>query len=213
MAFPKKLFYDWFGGNEAAFKAINGTGSEISNIAAMLIGHVSKPDTFPYYIGMMALMALLDWGVRKLRQRGGATHALVAWFGVVCVVVAAYTIEMGLVSGLKQVSQLPRPYVVLAPEDVALLEYTTVRSEDYKSFPSARVTYIALLIIGLWPALSPLLRKLGLLAMLAVAWAGIATGMHFPADVVYSLLLAVAVTVPLRWFIYGLLRRFFNLKC
>jgi membrane-associated phospholipid phosphatase len=213
MAFPKKLFYDWFGGNESLFIAINGTGSELTNVAAMLIGKISMPDTFPYYIGMMAFMALLDWGLRKLRQRGGADHALIAWFGVICVVVAAYIVEMALVNGAKQVFDMPRPYVVLAPEDISLLEYTTDRTEDYRSFPSSRVTFVALMAISLWPVLSSAMRKMAVVAMFSVAWAGIATGMHFPSDVIYSLIFALFVTVLLRWMIYGLLLRLFKLKC
>ncbi|NBO18490.1 MAG: phosphatase PAP2 family protein [Proteobacteria bacterium] len=213
MSFPKKLFYDWFGGNEAAFKAINGTASELTNTIAIVIGRLAKPEMFPYYIGVMATMALLDWGVRKLRQRGGAMHALIAWFGVICVVVAAYIIDMSVVQGAKIFFQMPRPYVVLAPEDVALLEYVQDRAEDYKSFPSSRVAFVTLMVISLWPVLSSATRKLALLALFSVAWAAIAVGMHFPADVVYAMILTLFITVPLRWFIYGLLLRFFNLKC
>jgi signal peptidase II len=211
--FGKMLFYDWAGGNEALFTSINGAYSgEVYDSIALLVSRVADYKNFPYYLVLMVFCALLDYSIRKLRGRGGASHSLVAWFGVICVVVAAFEIDGEAVKWLKHFIEFPRPYVALAPEDVRLLEYQTDRSDDYHSFPSGHVSFVTTLVASVWPVISSGTRKIGMCCVLLVCWSRIAVGMHFPADVFYAVDISVLITFFVRWFIYKQLLRF-GLKC
>lgn len=213
MSFPKMVFYDWAGGNEALFKTINSVGGEWFNLAAIMISRYTDPKYFAFFLVLMALCAALDFTLRKIRKRGGADHVIIGWCGAILVVLGAYVVDGALVEFCKRGFGMPRPYVVLAPEDIALLEYRADRTEDYRSFPSSHVSFVTVMLVGLWPVLTSGPQKLGIAGVVLVAWSRIAVGAHFPADVLYAFLMALLVTVPMRWFIYANLLRFFNLKC
>lgn len=212
MSFGKMLFYDWAGANELMFKSINGPGSEIYNMAMMLVSRISDYKLFYHYLFMLFCFGLLDFALRKIKGKGGANHCLVAWFGVLLVFASAYFIDFAAVRIIEKQTAYPRPYVAMGPEDVTILEYREDRSMDYRSFPSMHVAFVTMLLTAMWPVLSSGMRKVGFAAVLVVGWSRIAVGMNFPADVLYAMLLSVFITFMVRWFLYLQLLRV-NLKC
>ena len=212
MSFGKMVFYDWAGGNETLFKAINTNGGEFYNNVMVLISQFTDYKNFPFYFVLLCFCAALDYGLRKIKGRGGADHSLVAWFGVLCVVACAFLVDGAAVKGAKLFFEMPRPYVALAPEDVVMMEFNDDREDDYKSFPSGHVSFVTMLLASVWPVISSGMRKFGMFAVFMTCWSRIAVGMHFPADVFYAVLLSIIITFFVRWFIYHQLLRF-NLKC
>lgn len=213
MSFPKKVFYDWAGGNESLFLAVNGHAGPFLDTLLLVISQASDPKHYPAVLCVMALMAVLDWVLRKIRGRGGADHALIAWFGVVCVFILAQGLDSFLVTIAKSYFQMPRPYVVLPPEEIALLDYRYDAAEAYRSFPSGHVAYVTVLAASLWPVISSGMQKVAMLGIFMVSWSRIAVGVHFPADVFYSVLLAIIITPPIRWYLYAFLFKLFKIKC
>jgi membrane-associated phospholipid phosphatase len=213
MALGKTFFYDWGGANEALFKSINSMSTGGWYDALMiLLSRTADHENFPYIILLLLFCTFLDYGMRKLRARGGATHSLIAWFGVFCVLTASYWVAGGSVRLMKSHFELPRPYVAIGPEDVKLLEFRTDPADDYRSFPSGHASFITLLVVSIWPVLSSGMRKFALLLIFGVCWSRIAVGMHFPADVIGGALISLTVTFLLRWIIYLQLLKL-KLKC
>lgn len=215
MSFPKKIFYDWGGANETLFTAVNGMWNyvDLFNYAMVLISRLTSVTYFVPFLFAMVFCAILEWAMRKIRKRGGADHVLVAWFGALCVVTVAVHLDGMIVSYFKQFFAYPRPYVVLAPEDITLLEYRSSAGQDYRSMPSGHVSFVSVLVFSLWPVLTSNTQFIGLFSIFLVSLSRVKLGVHFPADCLYAFLLAIFVTVPVRWFIYSVLLKLFKLKC
>lgn len=213
MAFGKMVFYDWAGANVELFKAINGSNdSYFHNMIMLMVSKLAESRNFPYYFVLFIFCGFLDFSLRKLKGRGGANHSLVAWFGVLLVFAAAFMLNSGMINAIKKHTEFPRPYVVLAPEDLTLLEYKDDRVDDYRSFPSGHVAFVTVMLTALWPVLSQGMRKTGMGVVLLVCWSRIAVGLHFPADAFYAIVISLIITFLVRWFVYLQLLRF-NLKC
>jgi membrane-associated phospholipid phosphatase len=212
MAFGKMVFYDWFGGNELLFKALNGDNGQLYASFMTYVSRLSDYKNFPIYFILLVFCAFLDFGVRKLKKRGGANHALVAWFGALLVLIFAFGADTIAVKSIQHHSDMPRPYVVLAPDEMTLLEFRTDPQEDYQSFPSGHVSFITILVTALWPVLSSGMRQFGVFFLTLTCISQVAVGMHFPVDVLAAFLLAITIGFLIRWILYSLLLRF-NVKC
>lgn len=211
--FGKTIFYDWGDANVALFKMVNlADQSPVLTHLLMLMNHASNPQNFGGYISVMLAYALLKYAIRKLRKRGGAFQYLVVWFGATCVAVAAYAVVMGFTYWLQDYMHYARPYLTLPPDEMKLLEPLGDRAQEYRSFPSDHVAFGAMLIAALWPALHFITRSFGLACLFLVCWSQMAMGIHFPADVLYGMVLGFMITGVVRWFVYALLLRL-RLKC
>ena len=131
---------------------------------------------------------------------------------MLCVVVCAFLVDGAAVKTAKHFFEMPRPYVALAPEDVVMLESQDDHDDDYKSFPSGHVSFVTMLLAAVWPVIFGGMRKIMMFGVFMTCWSRIAVGMHFPADVVYAVLLSIIITFFVRWFVYHQLLRF-NIRC
>ncbi|MGI4880661.1 MAG: phosphatase PAP2 family protein [Janthinobacterium lividum] len=158
----------------------------------------------------------IDWVERALaaarRQRLNRAVIAVSWLGNGTIYVVLALLLLGFVGGtawrviavgalcggvshivypvIKRAGGRPRPYrhrTSLVPLDVPL---------DYHSFPSGHAMSLsATLTPGLfaWPNLWPVAMGL----WLAMAWSRIASGHHYPSDVLGGTLLGSAIALPL----------------
>lgn len=212
MEFGKRVFYDWFGSNEVLFKAINGGESDQYNALVLMASTLSQPALMPYYVCVIALYAVLEFIWRKLSKRGGAKHRLIAWFGTLCVLACACIAAEFVVHALSTLTALPRPYVLLPPGSVTMLETAKSGSFDYQSFPSVHVAFATVMFMTLFAYLSSFARFILFGLLLLVGLSQVAVGMHFPADVLYSVIIGMLVTGFVRWAVGGLLLRL-KIKC
>jgi len=211
LSFPgKEVWYDWGGANEWLFQQINAIHGDTYDAAMILLSRIADRHNFPYYIGGLAVFALLSFMVRKLASQGGAYHILVAWVGVFLLLGAGFVANYVIIGVMKDYFAYPRPYIALG--NVRVLELRDA-SDNFHSFPSGHVAFITMMVVGLWPVLSKNMKWLGAAVIFGVCWSRIALGVHFPADVVASFLIFLPLMVVVRALIYWILLRLFGLRC
>ncbi|MDE3059695.1 MAG: phosphatase PAP2 family protein, partial [Pseudomonadota bacterium] len=123
---------------------------------------------------------------------------------------AGYAAEGIIIHYIKDYFAYPRPYITLGHDHVRVLEMRA--GEDYHSFPSGHAAFITLMVIGLWPVLSPNLRWLGTWLIFGVCWSRIALGVHFPVDVLAGYAMAFFLVIALRAIIYELMEMLLGLN-
>lgn len=168
----KGLLYDWGGWNLVLFKAINSHASDFAgNIAA--IGNVAGDyAAMPVLLGVLLISAAV-----ASRQHNHDNAAYLRWQAR-CLLVA-FLLAWSVVAALKLGFDYPRPFTVLGAE----VRVIGLPSDRY-SFPSGHTSYAALVVTVLWSLFRPVYRAPMLGFVVWVGWSRIATGAHFPADVV-----------------------------
>jgi hypothetical protein len=177
-----------------------------------MAGRISMPMLFPHYITVIASYSVIDFIMRKLRRRGGATYRLIAWFGAVVVMICTFMVLIPVVQYIAQNMALARPYIAMDALEVVVLEPSNNRNTDFQSFPSMQVAFAAMIFASLWPVLDSNKRFLGSILLLIIAVSVVVTGVAFPADAVYAVLLAFILTFFVRWIVYAILLRI-GIKC
>lgn len=211
MIFDKNIFYDWGGANDWLFQQINSVHGEPFDSIMVTISHFSESRHFPEYLAGLAIWAVLSYLVKLAAKRGGAKQHLISWFGVFAVLIVGFVVSIVTINAMKDYYAYPRPYLQHAMNEIHVMDYKP--GDEHKSFPSGHVAFATLMVVGLWPVIAEGAGWLCILALLLVCWSRIALGAHFPADVLYSVLIVMILVMIVRSIIYGLLRKMFDMRC
>lgn len=212
-SFEKKFVYDWVGGNEWLFKAINSlNGNPTYDSFMVFISHLGEHTNFPYYATAFIAFALLDFVFKKIGKKAGAFQSLKSWIAVLCVFTACTIIDDYIVKSLKEYFAYPRPYVALGPQDVHTLGEIQAGNGN-RAFPSGHAAFITVVIGSLWPMLSGKGPWIGFGLVFLVCWSRIAMGVHFPSDVIAGALLSFILVLMVRFVIYSLFAKLLKWKC
>lgn len=190
----KHIFYDWGGLNAWLFLQINNFHTDwydsVMNIGSML----GKYTLFPLYFLIIAGVAY--WQTRENKiVPVHLNEQKKRWTITLLVLLFSYAASFAWVPNLKQFLMFPRPFMEFAE---GVVQTVGPLESPYSSLPSGHSSFAMLMVAGLWPILS---RKGKILAGLYAAWVGVsrmALGMHFPADVFWSMLFSLAVVVMIR---------------
>lgn len=165
--------YQWHGANEALFLWINHAQWPFKDALAAGGTFIGDHRWFPVYL---ALALTIAW--RKPQWLKPNRLLVFAW---------SYLLSWLIIAQLKPLMDFPRPLLALGDS----LVHVVGRPEFHHSFPSGHSTFVFLTLFSLAPGAAPPIRW-GLIGLAAwVAWARIAAGAHFPADVLGGALLGI----------------------
>lgn len=190
----KNVFYDWGGGNIALFHAINDVRGETLDRVMLFATRISNHVYAPAYLGLVALIAVYLVTHRLQHDREGGHALALQWFGTLSVFSIAYSAGAALVLWLKSFLDFPRPPLALPAGTVHILG----APEYHHSLPSGHTFFAAVLAASVWPRLD---RRWRIAVVAFVLWVGlsrISVGAHFPADIVASYLVGIAVVALVR---------------
>jgi membrane-associated phospholipid phosphatase len=212
----KEVWYDWMGANTYLFQQINSLSGQSKwyDLLMLNITKLGDKHLIPYYVAILVAWVAVSIIMRKLSGKAGIKQYATSWVGVFIVMGAALVLNLASTIYLKDHFAFSRPYIALPQEGKAMVQLEFREAEDnLRSFPSGHTSRATIIIASLWPLLFGWRCWLGALAVFGVAWSRIALGVHFPADVVLSILICVLQVAIVRALIYGTMRRILHIKC
>ncbi len=209
----KEFFYDWMGGNEVLFLGINSIHGTQYDQFMRTISWIGDHKHFPIYFAALFAYTVFSILWKAIRGKTGKWQYTGIWFGIFLMLVLGYG-AMGLVTKeLKDHFSYPRPYIALASTGKVHTLEVINHEDDFRSFPSGHMAFTTFMVIVLSPVLGPLLSWCGFWFIILMGWSRIALGMHFPADVIGSVLIVAPIIMVLRWAVYTSLRKLFGIRC
>lgn len=210
----KELWYDWMGGNDVVFQAVNSIhGGPVYDKVMKAVSVAADYHYFPaYLIGLLAWCTLF-YVIKSLKNTPGTRFYFSMWLGVFVMLLVGFAVNGAVVKEIKNHLSYPRPYIALASTGQVHQMEESEPENDFKSFPSGHVSFATFLVVTLWPVLGNAMALLGVIFILLVGWSRMALGMHFPMDVIGAILITAPLIAILRYFVYTALRKVFRLKC
>ena len=201
----KPFLYDWSGVNEDTFSRIYGMGIKPLELALPKLDWLGDYKNFPYFV-MAALIMLMvqyirDRGIVKEYNRKVARRSI-AWL---VTFIGGFVLMAFLVGVLKEYFGYARPYIALAPHVNPLYGDIDV-NKAYQSFPSGHVAFTTFWVAALFSR-SALAIKWALLLLVALmCWFRVAAGLHFPADVIASIIIGIICFAFTKRIVYWVFR-------
>ncbi|MDE3060841.1 MAG: phosphatase PAP2 family protein [Pseudomonadota bacterium] len=207
----KEFWYDWGGLNVWLFRHINGVHGSLYDTVMVILTRMADYHNLPFWFAGLFCLALLSLIIRSARKQGGTKSRAAIWFGVFAMLVVGFGLDAVVVKTAKSYFAYPRPYIAL--ENVHVPDYQAGKVDDHHSFPSGHAAVATLLAVSLWPVIPDGFGWVAILFVAGAAWSRVALGMHFPADVLGSIVIMTPLLLLLRMILYSLLLNVFKLRC
>ncbi|MDE3008220.1 MAG: phosphatase PAP2 family protein [Acidobacteriota bacterium] len=149
-----------------------------------------------YAIGLFAVLVIYSWWCARYAKNNVRAVAAAGWAAIATVV--AVGINQLVIHAVKR----PRPYWTLRHVEVLV-----AKGHDY-TFPSDHATAAGAAAAGLWiiarygPRATRRVAQIGTVLAVAIAFARVYVGAHYPGDVAAGLVLGAGITT-LGWFLLG----------
>ncbi len=182
----KTVLYDWYGYNKEIFLSINHY-FQAKNIQFFYkyLSYVFNISNFAIYY-IIAVMLFL---VCFKRIKGSEDYFYKAYYYFVRIGICYAVIGL-CYAAMKFTINMPRPFCSF--ENGSFFTVMDILEERcLSSFPSAHVAMVILLSYSLWKFLNYFAKFAIVIAFILVALSRIALAMHFPADIIYSMIIAV----------------------
>jgi len=182
----KELIYDFFGYNEYIFVLINTFCHKIGiEQPLFFISKIFDIEKFAIYYILVLLAGFIY--IKNKNSKG-------FFFDFMMKLGTAYASFGFAYAALKFSVNMQRPFCSLASDQF----YTIANISEERclsSFPSSHTGLCFLILLFIWPYLSHFTKALGISALLCVGLSRISLAMHYPADIIYSLLIAYLIYI------------------
>jgi len=179
------VIYNFFGINKEIFIFVN----KITNVG--IIPTLLKISSQFFFIGNFAAYYLIIclYCYFKLKKRSNPKIEFVPIYNQLVKAGTCYSLFGFAYAALKFGINLPRPFCSLTPSEfTTILDVTKERC--LSSFPSAHTGLAILIAYYLWPYLTKYQKAIVFSLIVVVSISRITLAMHYPADIIYSILIA-----------------------
>ncbi len=189
------IFYDFYGANKSIFVFIN----HISN--ASILPYILKIISNFFFIGnfviyYFGLCLYFYWKLKKNDFNQSTAKSpednFITIYNQLFRIGMCYTIFGFIYAALKFGINLPRPFCSL-PQEAFTTILNTSQERCLSSFPSAHTGLATMVIYYLWQYAKNYQKVLMVLLLILVAISRISLAMHYPSDILYSLLIILTI--------------------
>lgn len=183
-----EIFYNFFGLNEIIFTKLN----YITNKGTL--PHVLHTISSVFFIANFAAFYILTciYFYFKTRKAENIEEYFTPIYNELVRIGTCYAIFGFTFAYLKFSVNMPRPFCSLAPNQFITIANTELE-RCLSSFPSAHTGLSILVTYALWPHINKIAKLVCCIIITAVATSRITLAMHYPADIIYSALVTLAV--------------------
>lgn len=185
----KELIYDFYGGNIEIFYYINNTfHSTFYQHIFKYISAIFDIEMFAiYYCAILAILSYRIYSIKQYEQYSFCFDFMVK-LGI------CYTCFGFIYAALKFSVNMPRPFCSL-PENSFVTILDISKERCLSSFPSSHAGLASLITIFLWNYIGSWIRISWIIIVTLVGISRMALAMHYPADIIYSIFIALAVYI------------------
>jgi membrane-associated phospholipid phosphatase len=184
----KRIFYDFLGLNTELFLTINHATNY--GYLPFFLKYLASFFHFTCFIPYLLIASLIAFNdIKKspniLKKDKFFSHSL-----LIAKPSLNYALFIAIYTFLKYTVNLPRPYCSLEAS-----AFHTIHNFDgercLSSFPSAHSALALIISFYLWPYLNNYLKAGAIVTVFLVGLARISLAMHYPADIVYGILIGI----------------------
>lgn len=185
----KTIFYDFYGYNQKIFTIVNCILNNDSTVAIFLHKYSLL---FQISNGAIYYCLTLLYFYFKLKPLDNESRyiAYVDMSNTMYNIGVLYAVFAIFYTVLKFTMNFPRPYCSLSA-DAYITIVNVARERCLSSFPSSHVGLCVLINYIIWPYSNLYIRIISVLSVLLCAISRIGLAMHYPADILYGVLLVL----------------------
>lgn len=187
-----ELLYNFQGLNQAIFLYINQLTNHFSIIAAILqiISYCFNISNFAIFYIICCIYFYIQ--IKKIQDVNQAYLKFWPIYNKLILIGIIYTIFGFTYTILKFSINLPRPFCSLSQDSfITIINISLERC--LSSFPSSHVGLALLVAYSIWSNITNIQKIIAILIVILVAISRISLAMHYPADLIWSLVITIMI--------------------
>lgn len=161
-----------------------------------LLNMIGEPQNFIYhFLGFASIAFILV--LRKLNNRTELVKLMQS--GVACSLTAFLSLLIGFAfftTLFKYYTEVVRPFCSI--ENIHVISTAVAQSKCFTSFPSGHTSYCIIIVASFWPLFNNFFKTLSIIFLILLAISRVASGNHFPLDILGAIALCLPVTLYFR---------------
>ena len=188
----KYFLYDFTGYNKILFEKINHfLGNEESYILSFA-DQVGLYRSFPVILPLLIIYCYFAISSVK-NDRLLYIDTINLWFKTFSTLFISLFCMLLIIGIMKMAFSFSRPFCTEGLNFVKLLSSAVSNAQCNRSFPSGHTAYSCTMLFSLWQVFNRTTKIIGIFLVIAVTLSRIASGVHFPADLIWGALISFAV--------------------
>ena len=183
------------------FKAINHLfGQNKFDATMIIIDALGEAKKMYYHFSIIFIIGFsILFYYRKREEEFKKTF--ISW--TICITTALASMSSLVIAViLKNYTEMIRPFCILT--DIHIIESITSKVNCSHSFPSGHIIFTTVLTVSFWPILTKWLKLLSISFVILTAITRIASGAHYPIDLLGGLAISLPLSLYIRNKIYSL---------
>lgn len=205
----KQVFYDWFGLNAWLFTLVNGAHGRTYDNLMLQVMEIGEHEHMIYWVFAIAVFLFGRLGVRHMQGKPLQPGDIRREIALIILLIMGYMFYALIVGVAKTVFAMPRPFMIFDATNGGMHFAGPVPEEAdwYAAFPSGHAATMGFLTAALWHRLiKPWMRYAAIALVALICWARVAVGMHFPADVMYGVLIGVFAAWVVKRYVFRMMK-------
>jgi membrane-associated phospholipid phosphatase len=160
------------------------------------LGLIGKYKLFPVYFAIF-LLAAWKHGVNMMVEQVPVLvfkQYRTQMIETAILLIICFIVYIAWVSGLKELLQMPRPFLRLPEGTVMISDVIKADENPNASFPSGHSSFSMMMLVALWAVLNGFGKFIGISLVIFIGISRVNLGVHFPSDVIGSWILSFLIT-------------------
>ncbi len=178
--------------NLSVFEFFNQTfGKPIFDQVMIIANSIADPHFIHYHLILISIIGSIMLYCKRNNQAEFKELAITGFSTTTTFLLSGIILVIGLI--LKSYTEMPRPFCSL--HNIYTLTKITNNIDCLQSFPSGHVTLSTMLIISFWPLFNRPVKYTSIILVIIIAITRMASGAHYPIDIIAALVLTVPFTL------------------
>lgn len=206
----KEIFYDWGGINKKIFLFVNSIFGKSEYDQIMILADITGGHhNFGYHLSILLVLAgALIY--KNKHDQNKCQKVTLWWLEILSTLMLSLFFSYIVIFEMKNLFEIARPFCTQDMPKIHTIAYIIDPVPCNHSFPSGHMAFVTVFVVVFWPFINRFYKSLAILLIIFIGISRMAAAAHYPADLLWALMLCTPITILTRHITKYVMQRYYK---